>query len=409
LKQKNYKILLVEDDAVDKLAFERMIAQNDLPYRLQVVASTQQAKNQLETEQFDIVVLDYLLEDGTAFDVLKHIKDLPVIVYTGEGDQETAVKAMKSGATNYLIKDLDQDYLKMLPVAIEKAIEKHTTEVKLQEMSKLHHAILNNSIDSFIVTDLSGHIIFGNKSALKLSKCLKNELLSCNIGELLVGEDFANYFIDAAQDGRTIQDINTYLRPKSGLDIPVSVSITPLDGDDKILFCVHDLRPSDKVKIDLEHFREFAADHIIISLFKVTNVGPKAVMTEPLSFKGTEDESKEILIKMGIYYSTALGHGESGQTTRGLFGPLPVPDNPDYHSLIYSFNIADSAADPRYNGINYAFLTLTMPKTLERLFTNRESISAEINKYLEEQTSIYDIELEALKELKKAILHVEVS
>ena len=116
------KILLIEDDKLDQMAFERFVKDEKLPYDCTVAASVSQAQNILASEKFDIIVSDYSLGDGTALDILDLVKDIPVIVVTGVGDEEVAIKAWRGGAYDYIIKDLEGNYLKSIPKTIENAI-----------------------------------------------------------------------------------------------------------------------------------------------------------------------------------------------------------------------------------------------------------------------------------------------
>jgi DNA-binding NtrC family response regulator len=103
-------VLLIEDDLVDRKAIERLVHSENLPYKCVAVTSIAQAKTALATQTFDIVLADYTMADGTALDVLNIVHDLPVIVITGTGNEETAVRAMKQGAYDYLVKDYDRNY-----------------------------------------------------------------------------------------------------------------------------------------------------------------------------------------------------------------------------------------------------------------------------------------------------------
>ena len=100
------KILLVEDDRVDRLAFDRHVGTFGFPYEFIIAESVKEAKHVLKSEKFDAAVIDYWLGDGTAFDLFSDIQDMPIVVVTGTGDEEIAVKAMKAGASDYISKTL---------------------------------------------------------------------------------------------------------------------------------------------------------------------------------------------------------------------------------------------------------------------------------------------------------------
>ena len=105
MENKKHKILFVEDERVDQIAFKRFVKREQLPYDYIIAGSVSEATKALSSEHFDIVITDYLLGDGTAFDLFELIVDAPIIVITAMGDADTAVKAMKSGAYDYLIKN----------------------------------------------------------------------------------------------------------------------------------------------------------------------------------------------------------------------------------------------------------------------------------------------------------------
>jgi PAS domain S-box-containing protein len=158
------KLLLIEDDLVDQLAFKRLVKNKQLNYAYRIAGSLKEAKNIIEAEirQFDIVISDFNLGDGTALELLDLIffNDVPVIISTGSGDEEIAVKAMKSGAYDYLIKDPAHNYLKVLPLTVEKALQ----HKKAEKESKLLSYALRNIEESVYITDADDRFIFVNQA-----------------------------------------------------------------------------------------------------------------------------------------------------------------------------------------------------------------------------------------------------
>ena len=126
------KILLVEDDQVDQMGFKRLVKSENLSYLYTIADSVLEARDILSRRQFDIVVSDYLLGDGTAFDIFDAAGDTPFVLITGSGNELVAVQAMKKGVYDYLIKDPNQNYLQILPLTIEKALKHKNTEDTLR-------------------------------------------------------------------------------------------------------------------------------------------------------------------------------------------------------------------------------------------------------------------------------------
>jgi signal transduction histidine kinase/response regulator of citrate/malate metabolism len=143
MENTKYKVLLLEDDKIDQMAFKRLVQNKGLPYDYTVAASVAEAKSILGSERFDIVITDYLLGDGTAFDILHLVKNTPIIFVTGAGNEEIATEAWKAGAYDYLIKDHTRSYLKAVPITIRNAIKHKEMEEILERKQKNLEAIFD--------------------------------------------------------------------------------------------------------------------------------------------------------------------------------------------------------------------------------------------------------------------------
>ena len=127
------QILYVEDDLVDRMAFERFVKTRGLAYDYTLAESAQAARAFLSSRRYDVVISDYALGDGTCLDLLNEYRDATFIVVTGTGSEETAVEAMKLGARDYLIKDPDANHLKVLPVTVQSVLQRCRAEAELKQ------------------------------------------------------------------------------------------------------------------------------------------------------------------------------------------------------------------------------------------------------------------------------------
>jgi len=133
LEDERIKLLMVEDDKVDRMAFERLVRSEGLPYDYTCVGSVGEGKRLLKKGGFDVVVTDYMLGDGTAFDLFDEVdSDVPIVLVTGAGGEEVAVQAMKAGASDYLMKDVGGSYLKTLPITVANTLKSKRTERELR-------------------------------------------------------------------------------------------------------------------------------------------------------------------------------------------------------------------------------------------------------------------------------------
>lgn len=103
------RILIVDDDAVDRIAVTRALRKAGHDVDVTETTSRSDAKRLLGEQSFDCVFLDYFLPDGSGLDVVREARAAgvrtPIVILTGQGDEEVAVELMKAGASDYLPKN----------------------------------------------------------------------------------------------------------------------------------------------------------------------------------------------------------------------------------------------------------------------------------------------------------------
>jgi signal transduction histidine kinase len=108
---REYRLLIVDDDAVDRRLYGRLLAQPgpDICH-VQQAADGSAGLAMLRAETFDCVLLDFKLPDMTGLEFLTTAGEngeLPcaIVLITGQGNEAIAVQAMKCGVRDYLVKD----------------------------------------------------------------------------------------------------------------------------------------------------------------------------------------------------------------------------------------------------------------------------------------------------------------
>ena len=128
------KILLVDDDQVDRMAVRRTFKKADLEIELQEAEDAKTAIALLQDINFDCVFLDYLLPDQDGLELVKKLPSIgikvPVIVLTGQGDERIAVEMMKAGASDYLSKSRISP--EVLSHTLRQAIRIHDAETEAE-------------------------------------------------------------------------------------------------------------------------------------------------------------------------------------------------------------------------------------------------------------------------------------
>jgi PAS domain S-box-containing protein len=160
-------VLLVDDDPIDRMSFERYAKKTAFPYNYMLAGSVREATELLEEHSFDALVLNYMLGDGTAFDLIDKAGQAAIIVIAGIGDEKVAVAVMKVGVADYLDKDSQGEYLITLPLAIERAIRNKENEQELTKYREnLEHLVAERTTE--LETEIIQHQ--NAEKALKDSK-----------------------------------------------------------------------------------------------------------------------------------------------------------------------------------------------------------------------------------------------
>lgn len=117
------KILVIDDDNSGREALTLLL--RTVGYKVISAANGKDALDIVAREQFQIIVSDLFLPDCSGFDILQSVRKVStateVIVVTGHASAQTAVRAMKEGAFDYITKPIDFDELK---IVVAKALEK---------------------------------------------------------------------------------------------------------------------------------------------------------------------------------------------------------------------------------------------------------------------------------------------
>jgi PAS domain S-box-containing protein len=260
-------LLIIEDDKVDQMAFERSAKSEEFPYSYTVVNSIKEANKALKSASFDLIVSDFYLGDGTTFDILDLNYDIPIVVITGTGSEEIAVSALKKGAYDYLMKDIEGYYLKMLPITVknalhrfkseqelkkyqqnlEKLVKTRTTELNKEiEDRKLREAMLikmkqalNNSNEVIFMTNKEGVFTFTNPQFTKMYGYTNKEIVGKVTPRILKSGVLKNKeYVQLWQKLLKKESVSGLVyknKSKNGKLIDVESSIDPILNDKNVI------------------------------------------------------------------------------------------------------------------------------------------------------------------------------
>jgi signal transduction histidine kinase len=238
-------ILLVDDEADIREVLE--IALEDLGYDVRVAADGEQALEIFQTHQPALVLTDIKMPSMDGIELLKCIKrenpECEVIMITGHGDMDLAIKSLKHEATDFITKPINVDALE---ISLKRAHEKIITREKLTAYTRSLEALIREK------TELQD-----NLAALGLMI----GSISHNIKGLLTGLDGGVYLVNAGIEKKDME------RVKEGWEI-IEIMI------DRIRTMAGDIllhtkqRKLERKPVELIHFTDEIAQMIAIRVAK---------------------------------------------------------------------------------------------------------------------------------------------
>ena len=176
--KKVLSVLLIEDNPADANLVIELLEQSNL-INFEVIWSTKlrDGLNKLKSQTFDAILLDLSLPDSwgieTLIETLKKTQNIPIIVLTGEDNDELGIKFVKKGAQDFLVKGQVNNI--GLIHSIQYAIERKKMEDSLKET---HQKLIESETKLLILRDkLEQKVIersYGLGERIKELSCLYN-------------------------------------------------------------------------------------------------------------------------------------------------------------------------------------------------------------------------------------------
>ncbi len=212
------KILVVEDEPTCQILLTQALA---FKFNIELSTTINRAKDFLQSERPDLILLDFYLPDGDAFDLIQHVKNLengnsiPIILLTQASETKIKVRSFSEGVYDFITKPFD-------PAELVARIQSHllrSDEIKSIYGSTQQVGDLELDIEAKKITLK----IAGQFSELSLSP-IEYKILQCliqNAGKVRTREQIAvaawrRQFFQSRTIDRHISSIRKKLGPRAG-------------------------------------------------------------------------------------------------------------------------------------------------------------------------------------------------
>ncbi|RME46793.1 MAG: PAS domain S-box protein, partial [Deltaproteobacteria bacterium] len=154
------RVLHVDDSAADRALVRDALERETEGFQVFQAESRTDLEARLAERAYDVVLSDFHLPGLEGLTVMRIVRekcpDLPVIILTGTGSEETAVEAMKAGAADYVIKT--PRHIRRLPFSIRAVLERVRLEARnrayaeaLRASEARYRSIVENACEVILV------------------------------------------------------------------------------------------------------------------------------------------------------------------------------------------------------------------------------------------------------------------
>ena len=185
-------ILYVEDDPGLGHLLSRHLRNHK--HSVSIASGVAAARQALISATPDVMLCDHDLPDGTGLELMKSViaehPELPCIMLTGVGSEALAVAAMKAGARDYVVKDIENNFLTLIPVIIERIGKAQTLERNLviAEREKGQLEARNRYLSTTLKKQTAKNVPIGQDASFKKVLATIEQVAPTDVTVLITGE-----------------------------------------------------------------------------------------------------------------------------------------------------------------------------------------------------------------------------
>jgi len=274
------KLLFIDDEESVRKVFSISLRKEG--YEVLIAENGEKGLEVFMRENPPIALVDIKMPGMDGIEVLRRIKEInpetEVIIITGHGDMDSAIKALKLDASDFLTKPISDE---ALSVALKRAQKKIKLKQQLKEYTydlenmvraateeikrryEFEKKLIHSSMDGIVATDEKGDIIIFNQGAERIFGYPRFEVVrNKNIVDVYPPWMAKEIIEGLSKGGKNFSWKETSILTKDGKEIPVRFSGAILYESGEIVGSVcffHDLREIKKLEQELVNSERLAA------------------------------------------------------------------------------------------------------------------------------------------------------
>ena len=273
-----YYLLVVEDNPLQlQLVTDLFTLQRAAAGRFRVVTAEtlREALDAIGSRSFDAVLLDLALPDSAGLATFRALNaaapDVPIIVWSGHADEETALVAMREGAQEYLPKG-DVSPVQLVRT-ISHLIERARAERKARHEGQRVTTILDATPDCMKLLDRNGNVMRINAAGLAMLETDYDDVVGRSALEFVVPahHSIVRNMIEAVYEGDSI-DTEFQIVSRSGSVRWVSSRAVPLRSTDNAITAVLSITRDVTLQKHTEHALAESEEYFRLLVENLTDV-----------------------------------------------------------------------------------------------------------------------------------------
>jgi PAS domain S-box-containing protein len=267
------RIAIIEDDEDDFLIVKDYITDIEgKNFVIDWIPDYNAALDVIKNKAYHLYFVDYFLGHKTGLDLLQAASELkcdgPVILLTGLGNKAIDIKAMESGATDYLVKtDLSAEKLER---CIRYSLERTNILRELKTREARYRNLFENSKDAVFITDDKLNFTEVNDAAVDLLGYSEQELIGRNLGEFIAEHRLNGKLRALHEPGNDIEEdeIKIINNSNETKDCLISLASQKQADEETLLMhgIIHDITKIKKAEMANLHAEKLAANERLIRM-----------------------------------------------------------------------------------------------------------------------------------------------
>jgi two-component system, sporulation sensor kinase E len=229
LKGNQIRIGVIDDDEDDFFIIEEYIREiKNVNFVIDWLNSYKAAIEKIKSDSYHLYFLDYRLGNETGLELLEEAMamqcDSPIVLLTGKGNRAIDIKAMQSGATDYLVKsELNSEKLER---CIRYSLDRAESLRELKTRESKYRNLFKGSKDAVFISDKNFVLTEYNQAASLLFGFTNGGLSQCNLFDFLSDEKQKERLRDLLAKEENTSDIEIQIRDQQGEVKPCLLSVS---------------------------------------------------------------------------------------------------------------------------------------------------------------------------------------